>query len=81
VTSRTLLRRLLQEAPPLGILGIGNRALEGQVTNYLKLGKILIPSRFVQGSLWNLEIAPRALIEEAIKYWASLPVIPDSRAA
>jgi hypothetical protein len=81
VTSRTILKRLLQDAPPLAILGVGNRALEGQVRSFLKLAKVGAPTRFLQGSLWKLEITPRALIEEAIRQWARLPALPESRAA
>jgi len=81
VSSRATLQRLLRDAAPLAILGVGNQALEGQVGTFLKLAKLSFPTRFLRGSLWKLELTPRALIEEAIRQWAELPELPTSRAA
>lgn len=81
VTSRTILKRFIKDAPPLAILGVGNRAFQGQVGTFLKLAQITVPTTFLQGSLWKLEIMPRALIEEAIRQWARLPAQSESRAA
>lgn len=81
VTSRALLKRLLQEVPPLAILGVGNRAMEGQVGNFLKLARITTPVRFIEGSLWNLDVTPRAMIGAAIRLWADTPPARDARAA
>ena len=81
VSSRAILARLLKDVPPLTILGVGNQALEGQVGTFLKLAKLSFPTRFLHGSVWKLEITPRALIEQAIRQWAALPEVPRSRAA
>ena len=81
VTTRTILKQLLQDAPPLAILGVGNRALEGQVRAFLKHTKVRAPLHFLRGSVWKLEITPRALIEEAIRQWARLSAGPQSKAA
>lgn len=81
VTSRTVLKQLFQVAPPLSILGVGNRALAGQVRTFLKLAKVGVPTEFLQGSLWKLEITPRGLIEEAIRQWARLAAQSGSQAA
>jgi hypothetical protein len=81
MSSRVTLQRLLRDAAPLAILGVGNQALEGQVGTFLKLAKLSFPTRFLRGSLWKLELTPRALVEEAIRQWAELPGLPSSRAA
>jgi hypothetical protein len=81
MSSRATLQRLLRDAAPLAILGVGNQALEGQVGTFLKLAKLSFPTRFLRGSLWKLELTPRALVEEAIRQWAELPGLPSSRAA
>jgi DNA-binding response OmpR family regulator len=81
MSSRATLQRLLRDAMPLAILGVGNQALEGHVATFLKLAKLDVPTRFLRGSLWKLEVTPRALLEAAIRHWAELPVKPRSRAA
>jgi DNA-binding response OmpR family regulator len=81
VTSRTILQRFLRDVPPRALLGVGNPALEGQLRNFMKLGKLNIPMRSLKGSLWKLEIEPRTLIEEAIRHWASLGASSRARAA
>ncbi len=80
--SRATLQQLLRNATPLAILGVGNQALEGQVAHFLKLAKLDAPTLFLRGSLWRLQVTPRALLEAAIRQWAELPSArPSSRAA
>jgi DNA-binding response OmpR family regulator len=81
VSSRATLQRLLRDTMPLAILAVGNQTLERQVGTFLKLAKLDFPTRFLRGSLWKLEITPRALLEAAIRQWAELPAVPGSRAA
>jgi DNA-binding response OmpR family regulator len=81
MSARAALQRLLRDAAPLTILGVGNGALEGQFKTFLKLAGLEFPTRFIRGSLWKLEITPRALFEAAIRQWAEPPNLPKSRAA
>lgn len=79
--SRATLQRLLRNATPLAILGVGNQALEGQVAHFLRLAHLDSPTLFLRGSLWRLQVTPRALLEAAIRQWAELPAMRGSRAA
>lgn len=81
VTTRTVLGNLVQRVTPPLILGVGNAALEGQLRSFARLARIGASIGFLQGSLWKLEIPPRALLEGAIRQWANLPGEPGIKVA
>jgi Domain of unknown function (DUF4388) len=81
VTTRTVLGSLVERIAPLMILGVGNASLEGQLKSFAKLARMRPSIGFLQGSLWKLEISPRALLEEAIRQWADVRGEPRQRVA